>query len=97
LWIANGDMAIRFLGMRTRPAALFVAALFAAFTFSTQPSVQAHTFGTSGNEFTIDFVNIGNLNNAADTTGFGATLPFLLNLPGSKAFIGLHATPGAPW
>jgi hypothetical protein len=58
--------------MRIRPAALFVAALFAAFTFSTQPSVQADTFGTSGNEFTIDFVNIGNAGNAADSTGFGA-------------------------
>ena len=58
--------------MRTRPAALFVAALFAAISFSTQPSAQADTFGTSGNEFTIDFVNIGNAGNAANTTGFGA-------------------------
>ena len=58
--------------MRTRPAALFVAALFAAFTITTQPSAQADTFGTSGNEFTIDFVNIGNAGNAADTTGYGA-------------------------
>jgi formylglycine-generating enzyme required for sulfatase activity len=49
-----------------------VAALFAAFTLSIQPSVQADTFGTSGNEFTIDFVNIGNTGNAADTTTYGA-------------------------
>ena len=49
-----------------------VAVLFAAITFSIQPSVQADTFGTSGNEFTIDFVNIGNTGNAADTTGYGA-------------------------
>jgi formylglycine-generating enzyme required for sulfatase activity len=58
--------------MRTRPAALFVAVLIAAISFSTQPSAQADTFGTSGNEFTIDFVNIGNAGNAADTTGYGA-------------------------
>jgi hypothetical protein len=72
LWIANGGVAIRCLGMRTRPAALFVAALFAAFAITTQPSAQADTFGTSGNEFAIDFVNIGNTGNAADTTSFGA-------------------------
>ena len=46
----------------------FVAVLFAAFTLIIQPSAQADTFGTSGNEFTIDFVNIGNAGNAADTT-----------------------------
>jgi formylglycine-generating enzyme required for sulfatase activity len=48
------------------------AVLFAAFTLTIQPSAQADTFGTSGNEFTIDFVNIGNAGNAADTTGYGA-------------------------
>ena len=48
------------------------AVLFAAFTLNIQPSAQADTFGTSGNEFTIDFVNIGNAGNAADTTGYGA-------------------------
>ncbi len=58
--------------MRTRPASLFVAALFAAVTLSIQPSAQADTFGTSGNEFTIDFVNIGNAGNAADTNTYGA-------------------------
>jgi formylglycine-generating enzyme required for sulfatase activity len=42
------------------------------FTISPQISAQADTFGTSGNEFTIDFVNIGNAGNAADTTGDGA-------------------------
>jgi hypothetical protein len=36
----------------------FVAVLFAAFT--TQPSAKADTFGTRSNEFTIDFVDIGN-------------------------------------
>jgi len=49
-----------------------VAALLAAFTLSIQPSAQADTFGTSGNEFTIDFVDIGNTGNAADTTTYGA-------------------------
>ena len=49
-----------------------VAALFAAFTLSIQPSTQADTFGTSGNEFTIDFVDIGNTGNTADTTSYGA-------------------------
>lgn len=49
-----------------------VAALFAAFTLSIQPSAQADTFGTSGNEFSIDFVAIGNTGNAADTTTYGA-------------------------
>ena len=34
----------------------------------THISAQADTFGTSGNEFTVDFVNIGNAGNAADTT-----------------------------
>jgi formylglycine-generating enzyme required for sulfatase activity len=47
-------------------------AVFAAVTLSIQSSAQADTFGTSGNEFTIDFVNIGNTGNAADTTGYGA-------------------------
>ena len=49
-----------------------MAALFAAATLMTQMSAQADTFGTSGNEFTIDFVNIGNTGNAADTTSYGA-------------------------
>jgi formylglycine-generating enzyme required for sulfatase activity len=58
--------------MKPSPAITIVAALLAAFTFTTQPSAQADTFGTSGNEFTINFVNIGNAGNAADTTGYGA-------------------------
>jgi formylglycine-generating enzyme required for sulfatase activity len=47
-------------------------AVFAAVTLNLQPSAQADTFGTTGNEFTIDFVNIGNTGNAVDTTGYGA-------------------------
>ena len=49
-----------------------VAVLFAAFTFNIQSGAQADTFGTSGNEFVIDFVNIGNAGNTADTTTYGA-------------------------
>lgn len=58
--------------------ALPITVLLAAFTLITQPSapagivMSADTFGTSGNEFTIDFVNIGNAGNAADATGYGA-------------------------
>jgi len=47
------------------------AVLFAAFTLISNPA-QADTFGTSGNEFAIDFVNIGHAGNAADTTTYGA-------------------------
>ena len=52
--------------------AALIPALAAALTIAIQPAAQADTFGTSGNEFTIDFVNIGNAGNAADTTGYGA-------------------------
>jgi formylglycine-generating enzyme required for sulfatase activity len=48
------------------------AVLLTAFTFNIQPSAQADTFGTNGNEFTIDFVSVGNTGNAADTTSYGA-------------------------
>jgi hypothetical protein len=48
------------------------ALVFAAFTLIPHISAQADTFGTSGNEFTIDFVSIGNTSNAADTTTYGA-------------------------
>ena len=50
-----------------------VAVLFAAVTLSIQPSAQADTWGGgTTNEFTIDFVDIGNAGNAADTTTYGA-------------------------
>ena len=48
------------------------AVLLTAFTLNIQPAAQADTFGTSGNEFTIDFVSVGNTSNLADTTGYGA-------------------------
>jgi len=47
-----------------------ISALFAALAVCT--TAHADTFGTSGNEFTIDFVNIANTGNAADTTTYGA-------------------------
>ena len=50
----------------------FAAVLFAAFTLNIESAAQADSFGTSGNEFTIDFVTIGNAGNAADTTTYGA-------------------------
>jgi formylglycine-generating enzyme required for sulfatase activity len=53
-------------------ASLCAAFVFAAFSLMPHISAQADTFGTSGNEFTIDFVNIGNAGNAADTTTYGA-------------------------
>jgi formylglycine-generating enzyme required for sulfatase activity len=50
-----------------------VTALLATFTLSVPPSAQADTFGGgTTNEFTIDFVAIGNTGNAADTTTYGA-------------------------
>ncbi len=50
-----------------------VAVLFAAFTLNIQPTAQADTFGGgTSNEFTIDFVDIGNTGNVADTTTYGS-------------------------
>ncbi len=49
-----------------------VAGLFVLFGLANPMPARADTFGTSGNEFTIDFVHIGNAGNAADTTGYGA-------------------------
>lgn len=64
--------------MLTRMASLVVAALLAAFTFTSQVSAQAITasdaFGSGANAFAIDFVNVGNAVNAADTTGYGAVV-----------------------
>ena len=58
--------------MKSSVYSFAAAVLFAAVTLSIQPSAQADTFGTSGNEFTIDFVDIGHAGNAADTTTYGA-------------------------
>ena len=69
--VAKGELSPQALLMNQMFPSI-VAVLFAAVTLIIQPFAQADTFGTSGNEFTIDFVNIGNAGNAADTTGYGA-------------------------
>jgi sulfatase modifying factor 1 len=58
--------------MKTRALIPVVAVLFAAFTFIMQMPAQGDTFGSGANTFSLDFVNIGNAGNAADTTGYGA-------------------------
>lgn len=35
-------------------------------------AAHADTFGSDANEFTMDFVTIGNAGNAADNTGYGS-------------------------
>ena len=56
-----------------KKSARLAAALFAAFILSIEPSAQADTWGGgTTNEFTIDFADIGNAGNAADTTTYGA-------------------------
>ncbi len=49
-----------------------VAALGLALGMMTVGTSQADSFGSGGNTFAIDFVNIGNAGNAADTTTYGA-------------------------
>ena len=71
LWIDEAALVIQRLRM-SRLFSSIVAVFFAVFTLSIQTSAQADTFGTSGNEFTIGFVDIGNAGNAADTTSYGA-------------------------
>jgi formylglycine-generating enzyme len=48
------------------------AVVCVAFTLMTHLSAQADTFGSGPNTFDINFVNIGNAGNAADTTTYGA-------------------------
>jgi hypothetical protein len=69
--VAEGEWSPQ-KSLMTRFFPSIVVVLFAAFTLSIQPFAQGDTFGTSGNEFTIDFVSIGNTDNAADTTSYGA-------------------------
>jgi formylglycine-generating enzyme required for sulfatase activity len=49
-----------------------VAALFAVFTLNSSLQAELITFGSGANTFGIDFLNIGNAGNAADTTTYGA-------------------------
>jgi len=39
-------------------------------------TASSDTFGTSGNEFTIDFVDIGNTNHLPDYTAYGGAVPY---------------------
>ena len=62
--------------MKSRRPLILLVAAFAAFFIA--PSAFAalisssDTFGTGANQFTIDFTEIGNPNNSADSTGFGS-------------------------
>ena len=49
-----------------------VTALLAAFTLNSNLQAELITFGSGTNTFGIDFLNIGNAGNAADTTTYGA-------------------------
>ncbi len=49
-----------------------LAALVIAPSASAELISSSDTFGTGANQFTIDFTEVGNPNNAADTTGFGS-------------------------
>ena len=70
--VAKGEWSPQALPMNQMFPSI-VAVLFTALTLIIQPSAQADTFGGgTTNEFTVDFVNIGNTGNAADTTTYGA-------------------------
>jgi len=51
---------------------LLTASLFVAVTLIVQSSAQADTFGTGSNQFTVDFVEIGNTTNTNSSLGYGA-------------------------
>jgi hypothetical protein len=55
--------------MKTPPSKLGIT--LAGALALTVTTTHADNFGTTGNEFTIDFVNIGNAGNADDTGGSG--------------------------
>ncbi|KKK48920.1 hypothetical protein LCGC14_3140280, partial [marine sediment metagenome] len=61
-----------------------LSVVVAALTVVTLASVaRADTFGTGGNQFTIDFVDIGNPNNTADDTGSpnpAGTVPYVYRM-----------------
>ncbi len=61
-----------------------LSVVVAALTVMAFASVaRADTFGTGGNQFTIDFVDIGNPNNTADDTGNpnpAGTVPYVYRM-----------------
>ncbi len=74
--------------IKSQKLMLFAAVLFAAFTM--QPSAKADTFGARSNEFTIDFVDIGNAARARRPAGPGGTR--VVKLASSA-----HHGPGCAW
>jgi formylglycine-generating enzyme required for sulfatase activity len=48
------------------------ASLFIAATLIVHSSAQSDTFGTGSNQFTLDFVNVGNTANTNSSLGYGA-------------------------
>ena len=73
-----------------------IAAVSALALAMSIPTAHADTFGTSGNEFTIDFVPIGNAGNADDagagggiySSSYGEPCPGTGASPGSEACTG---------
>ncbi|MFV0414868.1 MAG: SUMF1/EgtB/PvdO family nonheme iron enzyme [Chthoniobacterales bacterium] len=58
--------------MKTKKAAMAVAAFGLALGSMALDTAKADTFGTGTNAFTMDFVEVGNPGNANDSTGYGA-------------------------
>ena len=69
-WIFVWFVSIYIMTFRYCPP--FAGMLIVTFLTSIQPFVQADTFGSGTNSFAINFVQISNTNNGADTTGYGA-------------------------
>jgi formylglycine-generating enzyme required for sulfatase activity len=58
--------------MNTPTSFTLVVSLIVAFILAPQTPTQADAFGSGADAFTLDFVNVGNTSNAADTTGYGS-------------------------
>jgi len=70
--LPGSAVKVNYSPMTKRPTTTLGAVFLAAAVFVVQPTAQADTFGSGGNTFTLDFVTVGNTNNAADTTGYGS-------------------------
>lgn len=62
--------------MKIKKATAAVAALGLVLGMMATGTSQADTFGSGGNQFTIDFVNIGNAGNAADAIHSGQSVAY---------------------
>jgi formylglycine-generating enzyme required for sulfatase activity len=58
--------------MKVHTCSIAIAVVFAAFNAAIQSPAKADDFGSGANAFSIDFVQISNTNNAANTNGYGA-------------------------